>query len=154
MYVLFYFISNLILIAMFVVYLFLLYFEEAEPLHDLDNLDSDEKTLMTEVMVIEDNILLEQTGKLVLRIFFAYHDKRIINSLYFLDKPSKYSKIRICTIYKIPSKTSYEPSKIVSSFFRYPSRTFLPIVPIILCYFQYLYIGIKTLRYLLQFITG
>ncbi len=48
---------------MFVVYLFLLYFEEAEPLHDLDNLDSDEKTLMTEVMVIEDNILLEQTGK-------------------------------------------------------------------------------------------
>lgn len=117
---------------MFVVYLFLFDSDETEPLPASDNPDSVEKTLMTEVMVIEDNILLEQTGKLVLRIFFAYHDKRIINSLYFLDKPSKYSKIRIYTIYKIPSKTSYEPSKIVSSSFRYPSRTFLPLVPIIL----------------------
>jgi len=77
---------------MFVVYLFLFDSDETEPLPASDNPDSVEKTLMTEVMVIEDYILLTQTGKLVLRIFFACHDKKIINSLYFLDKPSKIRK--------------------------------------------------------------
>ena len=50
--VLFYFISNLIL--MLVVYLILFDFDEAEPLFANDNLDSVEKTLITEVMVSED----------------------------------------------------------------------------------------------------
>ena len=54
MYVLFYFISNLILMAILVVYLILFYFDEVEPLFSYDNLDNVEKTLITEVMVIED----------------------------------------------------------------------------------------------------
>ena len=37
-------------------------------------------------------IVLEQIRKLVLRIFIAYYDKRMINSLYFLDNPSKIRK--------------------------------------------------------------
>ena len=89
MYILFYFISNLKLIALLFVYLILFDFDEAEPLFSADNLDNVEKTLITEVMVIEDYIVFEQIRKLVLRIFIAYYDKRMINSLYFLDKPSK-----------------------------------------------------------------
>ena len=54
MYVLFYFISNLILMAILVVYLIPFYFDEVEPLFSYDNLDNMEKTLITEVMVIED----------------------------------------------------------------------------------------------------
>ena len=54
MYVLFYFISNLILMAILVVYLIPFYFDEVEPLFSYDNLDNVEKTLITEVMVIED----------------------------------------------------------------------------------------------------
>jgi len=53
-YVLFYFISNLILMAILVVYLIPFYFDEVEPLFSYDNLDNVEKTLITEVMVIED----------------------------------------------------------------------------------------------------
>ena len=41
-----------------------------------------EKTLINKVMVIEDYIVLEQIRKLVLRIFIAYHDKRMIASLW------------------------------------------------------------------------
>ena len=72
MYVIFYFISNLILITNLVVYLILLDFDLAEPLFAADSLDSVEKTL---IMVIEDYIMLEQIRKLVLMIFIAYHDK-------------------------------------------------------------------------------
>ena len=54
MYVLFYFISNLILMAILVVYLIPFYFDGVEPLFSYDNLDNVEKTLITEVMVIED----------------------------------------------------------------------------------------------------
>ena len=54
MYVLFYFISNLILMVILVVYLIPFYFDEVEPLFSYDNLDNVEKTLITEVMVIED----------------------------------------------------------------------------------------------------
>ena len=50
MYVLFYFISNLILIAMLAVYHIFFTLNEAEPLFANDNLDSVEKTLITEVM--------------------------------------------------------------------------------------------------------
>jgi hypothetical protein len=81
MYVIFYFISNLILITILVVYLILLDFDLAEPLFDADSLDSVEKTLINKVMVIEDYIVLEQIRKLVLRIFIAYHDKRMITAL-------------------------------------------------------------------------
>jgi len=81
MYVLFYFISNLILIAMLAVYHIFFTFNEAEPLFANDNLDSVEKTLINKVMVIEDYIVLEQIRKLVLRIFIAYHDKRMITAL-------------------------------------------------------------------------
>ena len=88
--VLFYFLSNLIL--MLVVYLILFDFDVGEPLFADDNLDSVGKTLITEVMVIEDYIVLEQIRNLVLRIFIAYYDKRMINSLYFLDNPSKIHK--------------------------------------------------------------
>ena len=88
--VLFYFISNLIL--MLVVYLILFDFDEAEPLFADDNLDSVGKTLITEVMVIEDYIVLAQIRNLMFRIFIAYYDKRMINSLYFLDNPSKIRK--------------------------------------------------------------
>ena len=66
-----------------------------------DNLDSVEKTLITEVMVIEDYIVFEQIRKLVLRIFIAYYDKRMINSLYFLDNPSKIRKNK--NIHNIPN---------------------------------------------------
>ena len=52
--ILFYFISNLVLKAMLIVYLILFYFDEVEPLFSYDNLDNVEKTLITEVMVIED----------------------------------------------------------------------------------------------------
>ena len=72
--VLFYFISNLVLMAMLIVYLILFYFDEVEPLFSADNLDNVEKTLITEVMVIEDYILLVQIRKMVLRISFAYND--------------------------------------------------------------------------------
>ena len=41
-----------------------------------------EKTLITKVMVIEDYIVLTQIRKLVLRIFIAYHDKRMIAALW------------------------------------------------------------------------
>ena len=41
-----------------------------------------EKTLINKVMVIEDYIVLEQIRKLVLRIFIAYHDKRMIAALW------------------------------------------------------------------------
>ena len=75
--------------AILVVYLIPFYFDEVEPIFSYDNLDNVEKTLITEVMVIEDYIVFEQIRKLVLRIFIAYYDKRMINSLYFLDKPSK-----------------------------------------------------------------
>ena len=88
--VLFYFISNLIL--MLVVYLILFDFDEAEPLFADDNLDSVGKTLITEVMVIEDYIVLAQIRNLMFRIFITYYDKRMINSLYFLDNPSKIRK--------------------------------------------------------------
>ena len=50
MYVLFYFISNLILISMLAVYHIFFTFNEAEPLFANDNLDSVEKTLISEVM--------------------------------------------------------------------------------------------------------
>ena len=50
MYVLFYFISNLIYLAILVVYLIPFYFDEVEPLFSYDNLDNVEKTLITEVM--------------------------------------------------------------------------------------------------------
>ena len=40
-----------------------------------------EKALINKVMVIEDYIVLEQIRKLVLRIFIAYHDKRMITAL-------------------------------------------------------------------------
>ena len=92
MYILFYFISNLKLIALLFVYLILFEFDEAEPLFSADNLDNVEKTLITEVMVIEDYIVFEQIRKLVLRIFIAYYDKRMINLLYFLDNPRKIRK--------------------------------------------------------------
>ena len=72
--VLFYFISNLVLMAMLIVYLILFYFDEVEPLFSADNLDNVEKTLITEVMVIEDYILLVQIRKMVLRISIAYND--------------------------------------------------------------------------------
>ena len=78
--------------AILVVYLIPFYFDEVEPLFSYDNLDNVEKTLITEVMVIEDYIVFEQIRKLVLRIFIAYYDKRMINSLYFLDKPIKSCK--------------------------------------------------------------
>ena len=68
---------------------YLFYFDEVEPLFADDNLDSVEKNLINEVMIIEDYIVFEQIRKLLLRIFIAYYDKRMINSLYFLDKPSK-----------------------------------------------------------------
>ena len=68
--------------AMLVVYLILFYFDEVEPLFSADNLDSVEKTLINKVMVIEDYIVLEQIRKLVLRIFIAYHDKRMIAALW------------------------------------------------------------------------
>ena len=55
--VLFYFISNLIL--MLVVYLILFDFDEIEPLFSADNLDKVEKTPITKFMVIEDYIVLE-----------------------------------------------------------------------------------------------
>ena len=55
--VLFYFIINLIL--MLVVYFILFYFDEVEPLFADDNLDSVEKTLINEVMAIEDCTVLE-----------------------------------------------------------------------------------------------
>ena len=74
---------------MIAVYHILFDFDEAEPLFVDDNLDSVEKALITEIMVIEDYLVLEQIRKLVLRIFITYHDRRMINSLYFLDKPSK-----------------------------------------------------------------
>ena len=48
--VLFYFISNLILISMLAVYHIFFTFNEAEPLFANDNLDSVEKTLISEVM--------------------------------------------------------------------------------------------------------
>ena len=54
MHVLFYFISNLILMAILVVYLIPFYFDGVEPLFSYDNLDNVEKTPITEVMVIED----------------------------------------------------------------------------------------------------
>ena len=50
MYLLFYFISNLILIAKLAVYHIFFTFNEAEPLFANDNLDSVEKTLISEVM--------------------------------------------------------------------------------------------------------
>ena len=56
--VLFYCISNLIL--MLVAYLILFDFDEGEPLFADDNLDNVGKTLITEVMVIEDYIVLTQ----------------------------------------------------------------------------------------------
>ena len=68
MYVLFYFISNLILIVTIVAYLILFDFDQAEPLFATDNLDSVENTLITEVMAIVDYIVLSQKRKLVLRI--------------------------------------------------------------------------------------
>ena len=71
MYVLFYFISHLILIAILVVYLILFYFDEVEPLFSADNLDKVEKTPITKFMVIEDYIVLGQIRKLVLMIFIA-----------------------------------------------------------------------------------
>ena len=71
---------------MLVVYHILLYFDEVKPLFSSDNLDNVEKTLITEVMTIEDYIVHEQIRKLVLRIFIAYHDRQMINSLFFLDK--------------------------------------------------------------------
>ena len=77
---------------MLAVYHIFFTFNEAEPLFANDNLDSVEKTLITKVMVIEDYIVLTQMRKLVLRIFIAYYDKRMINSLYFLDNPSKIRK--------------------------------------------------------------
>ena len=46
-------------------------------------------------------IVLEQIRKLVLRIFIAYYDKRMINSLYFLDNPSKIRKNK--NIHNIPN---------------------------------------------------
>ena len=72
--VLFYFISNLVLMAMLIVYLILFYFDEVEPLFSADNLDNVERILITEVMVIEDYILLVQIRKMVLRISIAYND--------------------------------------------------------------------------------
>ena len=69
MYILFYFISNLKLIALLFVYLIFFEFDEAEPLFSADNLDNVEKTLITEVMVIEDYIVFEQIRKLVLHNF-------------------------------------------------------------------------------------
>ena len=57
--------------AMLVVYLILFDFDEIEPLFSADNLDNVEKTLITEVMVIEDYIVLGQIRKLVLMIFIA-----------------------------------------------------------------------------------
>ena len=72
--VLFYFISNLVLMAMLIVYLILFYFDEVEPLFSADNLDNVEKTLITEIMVIEDYIVLVQIRKIVLRISIAYND--------------------------------------------------------------------------------
>ena len=81
---------------MLFVYLILLDFDEAEPLFSADNLDNVEKTLITEVMVIEDYIVFEQIRKLVLRIFIAYYDKRMINSLYFLDKPEYKQFSKFC----------------------------------------------------------
>ena len=81
MYVIFYFISNLILMTMLVVYLILFDFDYAEPLFAADSLDSVEKTLINKVMAIEDYIVLEQIRKLVLRIFIAYLDKRMITAL-------------------------------------------------------------------------
>ena len=92
--------------VMLVVYLILFYFDEAEPLFSSDKLDSVEKTLITKVMVIEDYIVLTQIRKLVLRIFIAYHDKQMVNSLYFLDKH---------IIFQTFAKTWYELSKLVSS---------------------------------------
>ena len=62
------------------------------PLFSADNLDSEEKTLIAEVMVIEDYIVIAQIRKLVLRISIAYHDNRMVNSLYFLDKSIKICK--------------------------------------------------------------
>ena len=60
MYVLFYFISNLILIVTIVADLILFDFDQAEPLFATDNLDSVENNLITEVMDIVDYIVLEQ----------------------------------------------------------------------------------------------
>ena len=59
---------------MLIVYLILFYFDEVEPLFSADNLDNVEKTPITEVMVIEDYILLVQIRKMVLRISIAYND--------------------------------------------------------------------------------
>ena len=70
-YILFYFISNLKLIALLFVYLILIDFDEAEPLFSADNLDRVEKTPITKFMVIEDYIVLGQIRKLVLMIFIA-----------------------------------------------------------------------------------
>ena len=99
--VLFYFISNLILMAILVVYLIPFYFDEVEPLFADDNLDSVGKTLITEVMVIEHYIVLAQIRNLMFRIFIAYYDKQMINSLYFLIIPAKFAKIRIYIIFQI-----------------------------------------------------
>ena len=123
MHVLFYFIINLIL--MLVVYFILFYFDEVEPLFADDKLDSVEKNLINEVMVIEDYIVFEQIRKLVLRVFIAYHNKRMINSQYFLDKSSKIRKNKNIIIFQIFDKTWYEPSKLVSSSWRNPSRYFI-----------------------------
>ena len=68
--------------TMLVVYLILFDFDEIEPLFSADNLDKVEKTPITKFMVIEDYIVLEQIRKLVLRIFIAYHDKRMIAALW------------------------------------------------------------------------
>ena len=92
---------------MLVVYFILFYFDEVEPLFADDNLDSVEKNLINEVMVIEDYIVFEQIRKLVLRVFIAYHDKQMINSLFFLDKH---------IIFQTFAKTWYELSKLVSSY--------------------------------------
>ena len=43
-------------------------------------------------MVIEDYIVIAKIRKLVLRISIAYHDNRMVNSIYFLDKPIKICK--------------------------------------------------------------
>ena len=94
---------------------YLFYFDEVEPLFADDNLDSVEKNLINEVMVIEDYIVFEQIRKLVLRVFIAYHNKRMINSQYFLDKSSKIHKNKNIIIFQIFDKTWYEPSKLVSS---------------------------------------
>ena len=54
---------------MLVVYHILFYFDEVKPLFSSDDLDNVEKTLITEVMTIEDYIVHEQIRKLVLHNF-------------------------------------------------------------------------------------